>query len=378
MLKDYPQLLYPDYEFTPEKHDDLVRFEIMKQFGCYVTESSEHNAEFMPYFIRKSHPELIEKYQIPLDEYPRRCRIQIEHWKQLKNQLVGNMLIPILLVAFGGTGSAHAYFMTAVIFAVVGCSLYLTCFGLVREHVQAPTEKFSFALAFKSLFTNKPLFCIMITNLVINLAFIMKMTLNYYYTTYTLGDVKLMSLMSLITLPSILLGTAAAPFLTKLVGKKKTLLGLMIANLVISAIFWLVGYGSIPLVLLMGALQILCVGASFVVISSMTADTIEYGEWMTGQRNEGVITSTRTLITKAASALVGVAVAAVLTMTGYVPNVAQSAQTMGAFHFVVSFLPGIVMMIGAIPMFFYSLTEERHAQIMEELKERRAQKESDK
>lgn len=90
MLKDYPQLLYPEYEFTPQKHDDLVRFEIMKQFGCYVTESSEHNAEFMPYFIKKSHPELIEKYQIPLDEYPRRCRIQIEHWKHLKNQLVGN------------------------------------------------------------------------------------------------------------------------------------------------------------------------------------------------------------------------------------------------------------------------------------------------
>ena len=56
--------------------------------------------------------------------------------------------------------------------------------------MQAPTEKFSFALAFKSLFTNKPLFCIMITNLVINLAFIMKMTLNYYYTTYTLGRCK--------------------------------------------------------------------------------------------------------------------------------------------------------------------------------------------
>ena len=90
MLKDYPQLLYPEYDFTPHKHDDLVRFEIMKQFGCYVTESSEHNAEFMPYFIKKAHPELIEKYQIPLDEYPRRCRIQIEHWKQLKNSLVND------------------------------------------------------------------------------------------------------------------------------------------------------------------------------------------------------------------------------------------------------------------------------------------------
>lgn len=90
MLKDYPQLLYPDYEFTPEKHDDLVRFEIMKQFGYYVTESSEHNAEFMPYFIKKDHPELLEKYQIPLDEYMRRCKVQIEHWKSLRNELVHN------------------------------------------------------------------------------------------------------------------------------------------------------------------------------------------------------------------------------------------------------------------------------------------------
>ena len=284
------------------------------------------------------------------------------------------MLIPILLVTFGGTGSSRAYFITAVIFALVGFVLYLTCFGLVREHVKAPTEKFSFKLAIKSLFTNKPLFCIMITNLVINLAFIMKMTLNYYYTTYTLGDVKLMSLMSLITLPSILLGTAAAPFLTKFFGKKKTLLGLMAANLVISIIFYLIGYHNITLVLIMGALQILCVGCSFVVISSMTADTIEYGEWKTGQRNEGVITSTRTLITKIASALVGVAVAIVLTMTGYVPNVEQTVSTMNAFHFVVALLPGIVMMIGAIPMFFYPLTEKRHAEIVEELKERKNKK----
>lgn len=88
MLKDYPQLLYPEYDFTPEKHDDLVRFEIMKQFGYYVTESSEHNAEYMPYFIKKNHPELLEKYQIPLNEYIRRCEIQIDHWNSLRDKLV--------------------------------------------------------------------------------------------------------------------------------------------------------------------------------------------------------------------------------------------------------------------------------------------------
>lgn len=89
-LKDVPQLPFQEYEFTPEKHDDLVRFEIMKQFGYYVTESSEHNAEYMPYFIKRNYPELIEKYQIPLDEYPRRCRIQIEHWNHMRDSLIHN------------------------------------------------------------------------------------------------------------------------------------------------------------------------------------------------------------------------------------------------------------------------------------------------
>ena len=57
-----------------EKHDDMVRFEYIKHLGYYCTESSEHNAEYNPLFIKSRYPEMIEKYNIPLDEYPRRCR----------------------------------------------------------------------------------------------------------------------------------------------------------------------------------------------------------------------------------------------------------------------------------------------------------------
>ena len=71
-------------------HGDMVRYEIMKQFGYYVTESSEHNAEYMPYFIKDKYPELIERFNIPLDEYPRRCVAQINGWKQLGKDLVNN------------------------------------------------------------------------------------------------------------------------------------------------------------------------------------------------------------------------------------------------------------------------------------------------
>ncbi|GAA0176707.1 alpha-galactosidase MelA [Clostridium sediminicola] len=76
-----------------EKHDDMVRYEIMKQFGYYVTESSEHNAEYMPYFIKNKYPELIEKFNIPLDEYPRRCIGQIENWEKTRDELLANHTI---------------------------------------------------------------------------------------------------------------------------------------------------------------------------------------------------------------------------------------------------------------------------------------------
>ncbi len=86
----YPQIPFVPGEFTPQNHDDMVRFEMMKQFGYYITESSEHSAEYYPYFIKKAHPELIKKFNIPLDEYPRRCIIQIEEWEKQAEELVHN------------------------------------------------------------------------------------------------------------------------------------------------------------------------------------------------------------------------------------------------------------------------------------------------
>lgn len=75
------------------KSKDLVRLEMMKQFGYYVTESSEHNAEYLPYFIKKNYPEMIEKYNIPLDEYPRRCIQQIKDWESRRHELTNNPLL---------------------------------------------------------------------------------------------------------------------------------------------------------------------------------------------------------------------------------------------------------------------------------------------
>ena len=57
-----------------------MRYEVMTRLGYFVTESSEHFAEYVPWFIKRDRPDLIERFHIPLDEYPQRCQEQISDW----------------------------------------------------------------------------------------------------------------------------------------------------------------------------------------------------------------------------------------------------------------------------------------------------------
>jgi alpha-galactosidase len=67
---------------------NLVRLEMIRRLGHYVTESSEHFSEYCPWFIKSTAPELIERWHIPLDEYPRRCIRQIKDWEKRREALV--------------------------------------------------------------------------------------------------------------------------------------------------------------------------------------------------------------------------------------------------------------------------------------------------
>jgi alpha-galactosidase len=86
----YPEIKKRAKEKQKTKHDDMVRFELMDKFGYYVTESSEHNAEYHPYFIKSRYPELVDRFNIPLDEYPHRCVNQIERWESMREEMVNN------------------------------------------------------------------------------------------------------------------------------------------------------------------------------------------------------------------------------------------------------------------------------------------------
>ena len=87
----YPEIMSRiDEKIADPDFTNKVRLEYIKNFGYYCTESSEHNAEYNMFYIKSKYPELIEKYNIPLDEYPRRCVNQIASWKKEYAEMLEN------------------------------------------------------------------------------------------------------------------------------------------------------------------------------------------------------------------------------------------------------------------------------------------------
>lgn len=88
---------------------DKVRYEMFRRLGYFVTESSEHHSEYVPYFIKRDRPDLIEKYEIPLDEYIRRCEEQIAGWEDIRQHLVaGDLELKLKRSVEYGSGIIHS------------------------------------------------------------------------------------------------------------------------------------------------------------------------------------------------------------------------------------------------------------------------------
>ena len=78
-----------------EPATNRVRYELLRHFGAFVTESSEHFAEYVPWFIKAGRPDLVERFNIPLDEYLRRSEAQIAEWDEMRERLErGELEVP--------------------------------------------------------------------------------------------------------------------------------------------------------------------------------------------------------------------------------------------------------------------------------------------
>jgi alpha-galactosidase len=89
--------VYPDLREKRDLPDwNRVRYEVLRHFGYFCTESSEHLVEYVPWFIKRDRPDLLEEFNVPLDEYPRRCETQLAEWEELRAALQAGERMPVV------------------------------------------------------------------------------------------------------------------------------------------------------------------------------------------------------------------------------------------------------------------------------------------
>jgi GPH family glycoside/pentoside/hexuronide:cation symporter/probable glucitol transport protein GutA len=285
--------------------------------------------------------------------------------------IVGIIAIP-LITALGGGNMARGYFITALIIGCLGAVLYLCGFKLVREHVAPPpAEKFNFSGAVKVIAQNKPLLLILLSMIIANGLTFLRMNLLVYWVQYNIGSLEMVAIFNLVSLPAMLLGMVFTPLLSKKLGQKGVFIFACLWGALSNFIFFFMGYGNTAAAMVMFFLTSVPTGLVMVLISSMIANTIEYAEWKTGQRREGLISSTQTFLAKLAMAIGGGLSGLVLTMVHYQPNAAQSPETLGFFHLVMTAVTGAGFLAGIIPMLFNDFNDKKYAEITAELQRRR-------
>ena len=95
LRKGYREGRFPKANIHNPRCPNKVRYEMMTRLGYFVTESSEHFAEYVPWFIKRDRPDLIDRFDIPLDEYPKRCVEQIESWRAQAKEFEDADTIPV-------------------------------------------------------------------------------------------------------------------------------------------------------------------------------------------------------------------------------------------------------------------------------------------
>ena len=167
------------------------------------------------------------------------------------------------------------------------------------------------------------------------------------------------------------------PALRKRFSLKTIYIGSSVFGIISHVAFWFVGYHNIYLVLLCLVFMGVPLGIYNVITYALIADSVDYIEWKTGERADGVCFAFQTLLSKVSAGLATYAVSVVLKVCEFQAPIngviqAQSEKTKTGLFFMITILPAIGFALTMIPMFFNDYTGEKKAKIQKELEERRA------
>jgi sugar (glycoside-pentoside-hexuronide) transporter len=279
---------------------------------------------------------------------------------------------PALVMALGRGDHAQGFQLTAVLYALVGsAALWFTFRTCHERYVAAGYLRLSIHQVGHALRHNGPFFLLMTSFLFFVSAAFTRNAGSVYYMTYNVQRPELLGpLLASGTIAS-LIGIPFSQPLARRIGKRNTFIVGLSGWALSSVAMYLTPYADVWILFACYAVGYITFGLSFGLFWSLIADTVEYSEWKTGVRAEGGIYSIASFLMKLCSAVAGIAPAMVLSLSGYVPNTAQSETALNGINWIMTVLPAVFGVMAIAPLMLYRLDEALFARIVADLRHRR-------
>lgn len=279
----------------------------------------------------------------------------------------------------------YTYFIAAIVLVVLAMPMFFYGFKNTKERFGAaeddnpPTLGHNIGLLFK----NKPLLLLVLSGILGGARMVYTYTGGLYFCKYALQNESAYSLLTMLVVPGGLVASVLCPWLTNKFGKKWTFIGSHIIGavaMIILFFMWDFSAGALRAggiyvaaicLILIGIPQ----GISNIMTYAMIGDTVDYLEWKTGERGEGICFAMQTLMNK-----IGMAIGAFIGVLAYGMSNISPTDPVGNMDvaglnklWMMLVLSGVVSFIACIiPIFFYNLTEKRQREMVKEIAERKA------
>lgn len=302
--------------------------------------------------------------------------------------ILPTVIVPVLKSSLG---LRSGYFWSGVIFGVIGSALSTLAFFGTKERVETESDNTTTKELFGALVKNKPLLLIIFASL-LGSTMVMAQTAGSYLSIYLIKDSGIIPQGILLTVLTVAIGAGMIPamvllpILRKHFSLKQIYIGSAFFGALVTAALWFIGYSNVYVLLVFLVLYGLPLGIFNVITYALVADAVDYNEYKTGKRTEGVCFAAQTLISKANAGISTFAVSVMLKLIDFkspietvVDGVVQTtyfydqgaAVNSGLFA-MLTILPCAGFLLAAVPMFFNSYTGAKKAEIQKELAERRA------
>ena len=277
-----------------------------------------------------------------------------------------------LALYLGSGDKVKGYQYTLILFAIISFVLFLITFKTTKERVHPPKEqRQNLGADLRNLFSNKPWVILFFVGIVSFVMFSMQNLAIAYYFKYYMSDEKGVQLFNVIGTIALIAGIPLSKPLSKKFGKRNV----YIASSLLSGLFFISLYipnhQNITTIYVLNILAKFTYAPAVPLLWTMLADTADYSEWKNGRRATGLTFSAATFAQKAGWGIGGALAGWLLALYEFVPNVEQTGTAITGIKLLISVFPGILYMLCAILLFYYSIDHKTCLIMEKELEDRR-------